>query len=214
MNYKFRLYHYWRSSSSWRVRWALAIKKVSCEFIPIDLLSNESESTSHLLRNPLGYVPALEILDKQPPYQFLSESMAIIEWLEEVFPEPSLLSKDPYTRAKIRQLAEIINSGTQPLQNPTVAYLHSTDPEEQKRWNIHWISNGLKGFDALARETYGGFSVGDTLSFADLFLIPQCYNALRNDIPLSEFPTVEKIYNAAIATPSCISSAPESFLPH
>ncbi len=210
---KLRLYHYWRSSSSWRVRWALAIKNVSCEYVPINLLSDEPESVEHRKRNPLGFVPVLEILDENPHFRHISESVALIEWLEETYPTPSLFSGDSFQRARIRQLSEIINSGTQPLQNPNVAQFHSSDSEEQKKWNQHWIRKGMQAYEILVQETAGKFSVGNTITMADLFLIPQCYNAARFDVKVSEFPTLEKIYTEALTTESCQASAPEKFKP-
>ncbi len=211
---KLRLYHYWRSSSSWRVRWAMAIKGVSCEFVSINLLTDESDQETHTARNPMGYVPVLEFLEeKRETYRFLGESMAIIEWLEDTFPSPSLLPGDPIEKAKIRQMAEIINAGTQPLQNPNVALFHSADPEEQKRWNQNWIRKGLHSFQTLAEKTSSLYSVGDSLTLADLYLIPQCYNAKRNGISLDEFPILQKIETAATQTESYIQSSPDRFAP-
>lgn len=218
MTNKFTLYHYWRSSSSWRVRWALSLKKIPCEYVSVDLLSDETDSSEQRARNPLGYVPVLQILEasgglNRPESKYLTESLAIIEWLDELFPTPSLLPGDSYQRAKIRQLAETINAGTQPIQNPTVALFHSSNPEEQKKWNLHWIRNGLAAYEFLVQETMGAFSVGDTLTLADLCLIPQIYNALRQGVVLSEFPRIEKIYQEALLTESCQASAPDSFKP-
>src|SRR5665213_1802972 len=175
---KLKLYHYWRSSSSWRVRWGLALKDVKCEFEAIDLLSGQSESPEHLSRNPLGFVPVLEITESSGKKFFLSESLPILEWLNETYPEPSLFPKDPIARARARQLAEVINAGTQPLQNLNVQELHSADKEAKKHWSQHWIRNGLHAYETLVRETAGKFSVGNELSVADLCLIPQCYNCL------------------------------------
>lgn len=216
---KLRLYHYWRSSSSWRVRWAFHLKKIECDFVAVDLLTGESETEEHRKRNPLGFVPVLEFLDPDrtkvagfsPP--FLAESFAILEWAEETHPEPSLLPGAPIQRARIRQLAEVINSDTQPLQNLTAQLHHSSDPEEQKRWNRFWNERGLEAYEKLVSETAGKFSVGDTLTLADLFLIPQCYNAKRVDVSLSRYPHVSRIYEAALATESCRSSAPDRFQP-
>jgi maleylacetoacetate isomerase len=210
---RLRLYHYWRSSSSWRVRWALTYKNIACEYVPVNLLSDEPESEAHLKRNPLGFIPVLEDLDHASPLRYLSESTAIIEFLEEIQPEPRLLPKDPLQRARTRQLAEIINSGTQPLQNMNTFLLHSSDPEEQKRWNQHWIHRGLKAYETLVQETAGKFSMGDSLTYADLFLIPQCYNAKRFEVPLSQYPTVERIDSAALKTESYQKSCPEVFQP-
>lgn len=214
---KLRLYHYWRSSSSWRVRWGLAIKGVACEFDTINLLSDETESPEQLARNPLGYVPVLEFLDrpdhKTSPLRYLTESMAILEWLEEEIPTPSLLPGGALQRARIRQLCEIINSAIQPLQNPNVAQLHSPDPTLQKEWSQHWVQRGLATYETWVKHTAGKFSVGDTLTLADLFLIPQCYNSLRLGVQLENYPTLHRIYKTAIATESCMASSPDRFKP-
>lgn len=207
-----RLYHYWRSSSSWRVRWALQVKGVPYEAIAINLLANESESPEHLKRNPYGTVPVLE-LPRELRGQYLGESMAIIEWLEETHPEPSLLPGDPFQRARIRQLAELINAGTQPLQNLGVAALHSDDSTEQKKWNAYWNHHGLQSYEKLVSQTAGKLSIGDDLTLADLFLIPQCYNALRFDIELKTYPTVHRIYQHALTLPTCQAAHPDRYKP-
>lgn len=209
----FRLYHYWRSSSSWRVRWAMTLKQIPCEFASVNLLSEETESPDYLKKNPLGFVPTLEVLNSKHPFRYLSESIAIIEWLDETYPSPSLFSGDAFQKARIRQLAEIINSATQPLQNPNVTQFHSPHPKEQKKWNVHWIRKGLQAFETLTRETAGIYSVGDTITLADLFLIPQCYNAIRHEISLGDFPLLETIHSAAFKTEACQASAPERFTP-
>jgi maleylacetoacetate isomerase len=209
---KLRLYHYWRSSSSWRVRWAFAYKEIACDFVAVDLLPGASESAEHRKRNPLGYVPVLEF-QGQPHLPYLGESIAIIEWAEEVFPEPSLLPGNPLERARARQLAEIINSGTQPLQNLNAQDEHTKDPVERKRWTQHWIRNGLQAYETLVAETAGPFSMGDQLTLADLFLVPQCYNAARNEVGLDAYPNIARIQKNALATPSCMASHPDRFQP-
>src|SRR4051794_30539031 len=97
---RLRLYHYWRSTCSWRVRWAMAIKEVPCEFVAIDLLSDVPESPEYIQRNPQGYVPVLEFLEPGTPFRYLGESFALIEWLEETYPTPPLLPKDSFLRAR------------------------------------------------------------------------------------------------------------------
>src|SRR5262249_36235193 len=104
------LYHYWRSSASWRVRWALAIKGVAFESVPIDLRTGEQCTAEHRARNPIGHVPAL-VIDGRA----LAESVAILEYLEETIPQPALYPRDPWARARTRQLVELINSGVQPM---------------------------------------------------------------------------------------------------
>lgn len=210
---QFRLYHYWRSSSSWRVRWALALKKVACEFVAVNLLEGEQTGEAHHQRNPFGTVPVLEIADGKGPSKFLAESTAIIEWLEENFPKPSLISGDSFQRARIRQLSQIINAGIQPLQNLKTMVFYSEESEKRNAWSAHWIRNGLQAYEALVRETAGKFSVGDQTTMADLFLIPQCYNAKRFNLPLEEFPTITRIYTDAMETKECQSTTPERCKP-
>ena len=213
MSHKLRLYHYWRSSSSWRVRWAFALKKIECEFVAINLLTDEAESDTHRKRNPMGFVPVVEFLDQNPKRKidFLAESVAIIEWVEENHPTPALFPKDTFLKARARQLAEIINAGTQPIQNLSVAAYRSSDPGEQKKWMQHWIHEGLSAYEKLVKETAGQYSIGDSITYPDLFLIPQCYNAVRNEVDLDLFPTIHKIYKTAGATPACQAAAPDRF---
>jgi maleylacetoacetate isomerase len=210
---KLTLFHYWRSSSSWRVRWALAHKRIPAEYIAVSLLSGESESPEHLARNPLGYVPVLEVTDSAGQTRRLIESIAILEWLEETFPKNPILPKDPWKRAQVRQLVEIINADTQPLQNLAPQELHSSDPAEKKRWAQHWIKNGLHAYETVARETARIYSVGDELSVADFCLIPQVYNARRYDIDLTPYPTVLRICESAEKTESWKAAEPERFKP-
>lgn len=209
---KLKLYHYWRSSASWRVRWALAFKTLDCEFVAVDLLAGEQKSEEHIKRNPLGTVPTLEITDNVGS-RFLSESMAILEWLEEIHHKQPLFPKDSFLKALVRQLSEIINAGTHPLQNLQAQKYYSEDLEKRKVWATHWIKNGLTAYEKLASKTAGGFSVGDQVTMADLCLIPQCYNAMRNDISLDEFPNVKRIYENALKTEACQKSHPDRFKP-
>jgi maleylpyruvate isomerase len=212
LNLDLTLYHYWRSTSSWRVRWALELKGIPYKPIPVNLLENASESSEHLQRNPAGQVPTLEIQLFGKPQQ-LSESVAIIEWLEETHPSPALLPRDPFLKARCRQLTEIINSGTQPLQNLGVAQFCTDDPNQQKLWNQHWIRKGLTAYNELVQQTQGQYSIGDQLTMADLFLIPQCYNSLRFEVPLEEFPRVKAIYDHASTLPSYLKAHPDQFAP-
>ena len=207
-----KLYHYWRSSASWRVRWAFALKGISYESIPIDLLKGEQKSEAHLKRNPNGSVPVLEIIEKGKS-KFLSESIAIMEWAEELFPKPSLLSGDAFLRGRVRQLSELINADVHPVQNLRVRQLVSEDEEKRKDWSRHWIRRGFNAYENVVKETAGKFSVGDQVTMADLCLIPQCYNAKRFDIALKEFPFVARIYDAAMETEACKASAPEKSQP-
>jgi len=162
----------------------------------------------------MQFIPVLEVLSEEPRFPYLAESMAIIEWAEETHPSPPLLPVDPWERARVRQLAELINAGTQPLQNLRVQKYHSADETEQTKWNRHWSEHGLSAYEQLVQDTAGKFSFENQISLADLFLIPQCYNALRREIPIAKkFPTIHRIYMAALETEACKASAPERFQP-
>ena len=205
------LYQYWRSSASWRVRWALSIKGVAFESIPVNLLTGEQSSAEHRARNPIGRVPALVLEDGRT----LGESVAIFEWLEETIPSPALYPRDPWQRARTRQLVEIINAAVQPLQNIAVLKKLSPESSEQRAWAAHFNEIGLAAYEAelaqIALETGGNgpFSLGDALTAADLFLVPQLYAARRFHVDLSRFPRVLAAEQAALATPHAEGARPE-----
>lgn len=211
---KLVLHHYWRSSSSWRVRWALAHKGLPWESRAVNLLEGAQSEPSYVAnKSPMGFVPCLEV-DGRP----LTESVAILEWLDEVQPEPALYPRDPWARARVRQLVEFVNAGTQPLQNLGVNRRHSSDPAEQKAWARHWIERGLTAIEReldLARaEGLGGkHAIGDALTAADLYIAPQLYNARRFDVDLEPFPLLVSVEAAALATDSGHASHPDRFQP-
>jgi maleylacetoacetate isomerase len=211
---KLLLHHYWRSSSSWRVRWALELKGIAYESNAIDLLKGEQSDAAFIAsKSPMGVVPCLEIDGRA-----LTESMAIIELLEEMHPDPPLMPKVPWRRARVRQLAELINSGTQPLQNLAVMRHRSSDLAEQKAWARHWIARGLASVErelgVVASEGIEGpYAAGESVTMADLFLVPQLYNARRFDIDLTPFPRATAAETAALATDAAKKSHPDAFKP-
>src|SRR4051812_40915815 len=138
------LYTYWRSSSAFRVRIALAAKGVAHRTVPVNLLLGENAQAEHTARSPFGYVPCLLVDGK--PY---IESVAIIELLDELFPEPPLYPKDPFARARVRSLVEVINAGTQPLQNLYVLTHLTQDKEARIAWAQHYIARGFAAYEAL-----------------------------------------------------------------
>lgn len=193
----------------------MALKGIPCEFVAVNLLENEQKKEPHLMRNPIGQVPVLEILDEpeSSSRRFLIESIAIMEWLEELKSSPSILPRDPLLRARARALAEIINSGTQPIQNLFVQQKHSQNPEERKAWAQYFIERGLSAYEKIVSQTAGRFSVGDSITVADLCLIPQSYNAARFDVDLNQLPMIKRITELARSTEACLASAPERFEP-
>ncbi len=203
------LLHYWRSSSSWRVRWALEIKGLQYKSLPINLLQGEEKQSTYLEKNPAGHVPLLIIEEEK-----LGESMAIMEWLEESYPEPSILYGNALERAQIRRLAETINSGTQPLQNLSVMKYVSSTKEKQVQWCQHWLERGLGVYESLLEKIHEPqwlFSTGNTPSIADCCLIPQCYNGERFFIAIEKFPKTYKIYTHALSTSACMAAHPDRF---
>jgi len=206
----FKLYHYWRSSSSWRIRWALAIKNLRAEYHHVGLLDGESEAPAHRERNPLGLVPVLEIRKTR---QFFIESTAIIEYLDELYPEPSLIGDSAEARLQIRALAQIINADIQPIQGLAVLDHLSADPGIRKKWAQHWIHEGFNAYEKLIEKNASLFSFGDRITLADLCLIPQCYNAERFGVNLAAYPQILRIYRQSLETESCQASHPERFKP-
>jgi maleylpyruvate isomerase len=206
-----RLYAYWRSSSSWRVRWALAHKGIPFEVVPVNLLRAAQREASFRAINPIGHIPALEVA----PGRVLSESVAIVEWLEQTRPEPALYPSDPWARARVRQVCELINAGIQPLQNLVVLEKVSSDAEVKKAWARDFNERGLRALDSLLRALdqelgEGTFAVGDTLTAADLFLVPQVYSARRFGVDVTPFERVLRAESAALATPHAEGARPES----
>ncbi len=188
-----KLYGFFRSTASWRVRIALAHKGLDCEYVTVHLRRGEQHQADFLEKNPIGHVPVLElILDGQE--RRVAESIAILELLEELHPAPALLPKDAFLRARARQLALLVVSGIQPLQNTAVQLwveqeLHADAPA----WARHWVTRGLDALEKLTRETAGRYSVGDALSFADVCLVPQLHFARRFSIDLEPYPTLMAI---------------------
>ncbi|MGE0615557.1 MAG: maleylacetoacetate isomerase [Bacteriovoracia bacterium] len=212
---RLRLHHYWRSSCSWRVRWAFLHKGLPLpELNHIDLLKGEQKAAENLARNPLGSVPTLEFLgENNPDRRFLTQSLAIIDWLEENHPTSPLYPTDSYLKGRVRALALTIVADTQPIQNLNVMRRHSSDEVEQGKWAQQWNEAGLAAFEKLCAPIAGKHAVGDHVTMADLALIPQCYNALRRGLKLEAFPCVFRAYQNALATTPCSRSAPEKFQP-
>jgi len=201
------LHSYWRSSSSYRVRLALALKKVPHEVSTVNLVAGEQKAEAYMkAKNPMGNVPCL-IVDGEP----FIESVAIIELLEDLYPEPALFPKNPKERAHVRALVEVINSGTQPFQNLSV--LNRFDTEEAKKsWAASFIARGLGAFEALLEGTAktGPFCCGDRVTVADVFLAPQVMGAVRFGVDLSAMPRLRRANDALLALPEIQAARPEN----
>lgn len=190
-----KLYNYWRSSASWRVRIALELKGVPYEYAPIHLLRDggEQHGDEHRARNPMRQVPTLEFTENGVTRR-LSQSVAILEFLEERFPAPALLPADVWLRARTRQLVETVNSGIQPLQNlEPMRYVRDELKGDASAWTRHFIHRGMTALEAAAKETSGRYLVGDAVTLADLCLVPQMYAARRFGVDPNEFPTLARV---------------------
>ena len=191
-----KLYTYWRSSSAYRVRIALGIKGLQYEpsFVHLVRAGGDQHQPSFHVKNPLEQVPVLELGEQGAPV-FLSQSLAIIEYLEERFPNPPLLPRDLLARARVRELSELINSGIQPFQNlSTTAFLAEVAPElDKQRWYERFVEQRLVILEARAVQLSGRYLVGDEVSIADVLLIPQLYAARRVGVNPALLPTLSRV---------------------
>jgi maleylpyruvate isomerase len=186
------VYDYWRSSAAYRVRIALNLKGLDYAQTSIDLRAGNQREKSYLELNPQGLVPFLR--DGEVG---LSQSLAIIEYLEERHPEPPLLPAEPVRRAQARAIALSIACDIHPLNNLRVLqYLERTlecDESVRMAWYRHWIAEGLSALEAMLPKTAGTFCVGDRPTIADVCLVPQVYNARRYHCDLEPFPAIRRI---------------------
>ncbi len=199
---KLALYNYWRSSSAWRVRIGLHLKGLSFEYRAVNLRDGAQFSPEHRTRNAMGQVPVLEV-EEGGRTRHLSQSVAILEFLEERQPSPPLLPADSYGRARVRALVENVNSGIQPYQNQAVAkWLRARREGLEQEWVRHWISSGLVSLEAAVKEGAGRFCHGDAVTLADLYLVPQLYGARRFAVDLAACPTLLRVEAACRELPA------------
>ncbi|MDD1014336.1 maleylacetoacetate isomerase [Pseudomonas rubra] len=199
------LFTYYRSTSSYRVRIALALKGLDYQSLPVNLLKGEQREEPFVSRNPQGRVPALKI----DSGEILVQSPAIIEYLEEVYPQPALLPQNPVRRAQARGVAALIGCDIHPLHNVSVLnQLRGLghDDAQVNQWIGHWISQGLAAVEQLIGDE--GFCFGDTPGLADVYLIPQLYAAERFTIDLSGFPRIRRVAALAEQHPAFVKAHP------
>ena len=194
-----KLYCYFRSSASYRVRIALHWKELPFEYIPVHLVRNGGEQHSAEFRriNPMGHVPALD-----HDGFLVTESVAIIDYLDSVSPTRRMFPADPRKRATVLQICELLNSGIQPLQNLKVhkelETKYGLSKDQVVAWTHHWITAGFESLERTLEKTAGTFCVGNDVTAAECFLIPQCFAARRFGVRIEDYPLIERIEAAAI----------------
>ena len=204
------LYSYFRSSCAWRVRIALALKGLSFELFPVHLMRDggEQHRPEFHKQNPLEQVPVLEVNLGSTLFR-LTQSMAILEYLEELYPNPALLPEGAEQRARVRQLSEIINSGIQPIQNLRLQQelrAHGVDPTPFVQG---FIQGGLEALEHIARGSASRYMVGNQVTFADAFLVPQLGVARRMQVNVEAYPLLRRIERECEALEAFQAAHPE-----
>ena len=206
---KLVLHNYWRSSASHRVRIGLGLKGLAYEYVPVDILHRDQDAEAYRAQNPLAQVPALEITEDSGERRTIAQSLSILEYLEDRWPEPPILPRDPYLRARTRMLAEIVNSGIQPLQNTSTVSRVKAIGGDTTEWLSHYISAGLAALARAAAETAGTFCVGDSPTIADCCLVPQLASARRFGVDTAQLGPLIEIEARCLALPAFANAAPD-----
>ena len=205
-----KLYGYFRSSASYRVRIALSLKDLDYALQPVHLRRNEQRAAGFLERNPQGLVPALEDAGS-----LLTQSLAIVEYLEERFPEPPLLPPAPADRAWVRAMAQIVACDIHPINNLRILqYLEKDlglDDDARAAWARRWIDDGFAAMDAMLEgdPRTGRHCFGDRPTLADVCLVPQVFNSRRVGVDLARYPTLARIHDNCMRLPAFADQAPE-----
>ncbi|KAM8915451.1 maleylacetoacetate isomerase isoform 5-T5 [Spinachia spinachia] len=203
------LHGYFRSSCSWRVRIAFALKGIEYDQVPVNLIKDGGQQLSDQYKklNPMQQVPSVEIDGIT-----ISQSLAVIQYIDETRPGPALLPADPKKRAQVRMISDVIASGIQPLQNLHVLQKIGA---EKVQWAQHFIERGFQALEPILKQTAGKYCVGDEISMADICLVPQVYNAERFKVDVEQYPTIKRLNQTLleiqafkVTNPSCQPDTP------
>jgi maleylacetoacetate isomerase/maleylpyruvate isomerase len=202
-----KLYTYFRSSAAFRVRIALNLKGISYDSVPVNLLKGEQTGEAYRAVNPQGRVPALDIGET-----VLFQSPAILDYLDETYPEPPLLPVGAVPRAKVRAVCALIGCDIHPLNNVgPLRYLKRVLGHEQEAvdaWYAHWIREGFAALEAQLGP--GPYAFGDRVTMADVYLVPQVFNARRFAVPLEPFPRIVAAADSCMELEAFRNAAPEN----
>ncbi len=205
-----KLYGYYRSSTSYRTRIVLNLKEIRYDYVPVALDRGEQQGEAFCKLNPMGAVPALASDDG-----LFVQSPAIIEYLEERHPEPPLLPAEPAGRARVREVAALIACDIHPVNNLRIMrYIgehYGQDRAGIGEWYAHWIHAGFAPLERLlaARSAAGRYCIGDAVTLADAYLVPQVYNARRFGVPLRDYPVLESVDAHCVALPAFAAAHPD-----
>ncbi|UTW05895.1 maleylacetoacetate isomerase [Pseudomonas benzenivorans] len=205
-----QLYSFFNSSTSYRVRIALALKGLDYDYHGVNLRGGEQYSADHRERSPIGGVPVLISEDGAE----LTQSLAIIDYLDGRYPQPRLIPLEPPTRARVLEIACLIAVDIHPINNLRVLnYLKrefDSSPEQQSAWYGHWVAEGLGAVEQLLQRQgqVGPYCLGDTPTLADCCLVPQVANAQRMGCDLQAYPRVMAVYQHCLAQPAFQAAAP------
>ncbi|GGI84620.1 maleylacetoacetate isomerase [Polymorphobacter multimanifer] len=197
-------HEYWRSGAAWRVRMALGLKGLTVTSVTHDLRTGEQRDAGYTALNPQGLVPAIEAAGG-----IITQSLAILEWLEETHPTPPLLPAEPMARAQVRSMCGLIACDIHPLQNLRVQQWLKAEGADVAAWNTRWIGDGLVALDTLVAAQGGGFCHGGTPTMADCLLLPQLYSARRFGVEVDGFKALLAVEARAMTVPAIAASHPE-----
>lgn len=203
-----KLYSYWRSSAAYRVRIALNLKQLGYDYLPVNLLKGEHKQAAYLAVNPAGLVPTLELDDGRR----LTQSMAILQYLDAEYPKPALLPADNYQRARVLALANTVACEIHPLNNMGILNYLKAEYQAQPGQLNHWMHTWLaRGFSSMEQEiTAAPYCCGEQVTLADVLLVPMVYNALRFEYDVAlHHPRVYQVWNACNELPAFIAATPE-----
>ena len=201
------LYSAWRATAPYRVRIGLALKGLAYEYVPIDLIKGEQREPAYRAVNPQGLTPALDLGDGH----VLTQSVAILEWLEETRPEPAILPKATLDRQTVRTMALIVACDIHPLNNTRVGRkLHQIGIDQAGilEWTQGWIRDGFDTLEPMIARHGKGFSFGETPTIADCCLIPQVYSANRYEVDLTPYPSIRAVADRAAEHPAFQAAHP------